>query len=537
VQIFPDPDANKIYAPGYGTDDIYIHPWEPFTGSPTVVDGTAAIGASSGNGCLSVGGAYLWLSGNGNNLPFTDTPIRVMDTTTNVVTDMGYATSAYEYVIAATDSPLRVWIADSSDIRCFAPNIATGSLGAALWTNTTIPTDFVQIDGPPAQWDSGGNLWFTQGTNIFQVSSTTGSYAVHAQPAATVGLNHVCQPAFDSANNKMFCVFGFTGGINTVAYLYSYSGWSTSLVADSGTWELIDSYPIPGARYGRWICYDPVTDVIFMLYREDPIGGIHYAYRYTGNPKTLVDTVYISDITGTADVYPYAPQGPSGYYQDNIAYFVAKQNNQLYIIKMIYGGSEVLVDAEGNSLLEGGNVGRLHNLADSYINYEGTATDTVTGLEHLEGEDVVVWAQGVDLGTDDDYEQTYTVVDGEIELPAAYTNITVGLPYTARWESSKLALQTQMEVLFGRSRRITEMAIVLADTHAKGIRFGPDEDNLDDRPLRDDWKDVDPDNIDTAYDADMIQFPATWDTDPRLYLQAQAPRPCTVLAVKLNVEV
>jgi len=129
------------------------------------------------------------------------------------------------------------------------------------------------------------------------------------------------------------------------------------------------------------------------------------------------------------------------------------------------------------------------------------------------------------------------VANGQITLAAASTNITVGLAYTARFVSSKLALQTQSEVLFGKERRITGIALVLADTHAKGIRFGPDLDNLDDRPERDDWADVDPDNIDVAYDKDMIQFPTTWATDLRIALKAQSPRPCTVLAVNLEIEV
>jgi hypothetical protein len=174
---------------------------------------------------------------------------------------------------------------------------------------------------------------------------------------------------------------------------------------------------------------------------------------------------------------------------------------------------------------------------DSGLTYHGTPVTAISGLDHLEGEDVVVWANGVDLGTDDDYEQTYSVASGQITLPYETSNVTVGLPYYAWFKSAKLALQTQTEVLFGKEKRITSLALVLADTHAKGIRFGPDYDTLDERPETDAWTAVDADNIDTDYDADMIAFPSTWASDLRVCLKAQAPRPCTVLAVKLVIEV
>jgi len=173
------------------------------------------------------------------------------------------------------------------------------------------------------------------------------------------------------------------------------------------------------------------------------------------------------------------------------------------------------------------------NLADSYINYTGSAAAGITGLTHLEGESVVVWAAGADVGTTSSYGQTYTVASGAITLAAAATNVTVGLPYTAQFKSTKLGLPDPL----GKTKRITSIALILADTHAKGLRFGPDFTNLDDRPERDAWTDVDQDNVDTAYDEDSILFPTTWTSDLRLCLQAQAPRPATVLAVAMDMEV
>jgi hypothetical protein len=39
-----------------------------------------------------------------------------------------------------------------------------------------------------------------------------------------------------------------------------------------------------------------------------------------------------------------------------------------------------------------------------------------------------------------------------------------------------------------------------------------------------------------SYATEKITFPGTWDSDARLCLLAQAPRPCTVLAAIAEVE-
>jgi len=47
---------------------------------------------------------------------------------------------------------------------------------------------------------------------------------------------------------------------------------------------------------------------------------------------------------------------------------------------------------------------------------------------------------------------------------------------------------------------------------------------------------IDPDSVWESYDEGMIEFPGDWSTDNRVCLEAAAPRPCTVLAVVLNVD-
>jgi hypothetical protein len=176
--------------------------------------------------------------------------------------------------------------------------------------------------------------------------------------------------------------------------------------------------------------------------------------------------------------------------------------------------------------------GTLNKQADSFITYSGAATTTITGLSTLEGKDVVVWADGADVGTADDYTQIYTVSGGGITLSTAASNVIVGLPYEAMWKSSKLGAQenTIVQALVSE-KNLNHIGLLLSWVHAKGLRYGPDFDNLDDMPGIEEGSSVSQDSVRTSYDEEAIEFPGTWDVDARICLKAQAPRPCTVRAV------
>lgn len=182
----------------------------------------------------------------------------------------------------------------------------------------------------------------------------------------------------------------------------------------------------------------------------------------------------------------------------------------------------------------------LCNLADSFISQTFVyPTSTVTGLGTLEGQQVVVWADGADVGTDDSvtpWAQLYTVVGGQIVLAAAASNVVVGLPYTAQFQSSKLGEATQdVPSPLNTQKKINHLGLIMANVHSKGVCFGADFNDLDDLPSTVNGVDIGQ-VILTDYDENPSEFPGIWDTDCRLCLQAQAPRPCTILAATLDME-
>jgi hypothetical protein len=173
--------------------------------------------------------------------------------------------------------------------------------------------------------------------------------------------------------------------------------------------------------------------------------------------------------------------------------------------------------------------GSLNRQADAALIYEGLTTDTINGLDHLEGAVVVVWGDGKDLGS-------YTVFNGRITLSEAVSEACIGLSYRARYKSGNLSRQLQTGLALTQRSRIDHIGLILADTHYQGLRYGRSFDEMDDLPLVENGSVTDDHTVWESYDEDMIEFDGEWETDGRVCLEATAPRPCTVMAAVLNID-
>lgn len=172
----------------------------------------------------------------------------------------------------------------------------------------------------------------------------------------------------------------------------------------------------------------------------------------------------------------------------------------------------------------------VNKMADAGIT--GTVAGTVvTGLGHLEGEQVTVWADGKDVGYDADDNLLYTVAAGQITLANPAANVFVGLPYTGKWKAAKLAYAAQLGTALTQMKDVSGLAMVLQRTHARALKYGPDFDSLDPMPAMEAGEVVDPDSIWEDYDKVSFEFPGEWSSDPRICIQALAPRCATIKAL------
>jgi 6-phosphogluconolactonase (cycloisomerase 2 family) len=186
--------------------------------------------------------------------------------------------------------------------------------------------------------------------------------------------------------------------------------------------------------------------------------------------------------------------------------------------------------------------GTLNKQADSFVTFTNSpASATVTGLSHLEGESVVVWADGLCLKDAAGDIKTFTVSSGQISLTnegSAYLATTgiVGLSYEARFKSTKLAYAAGGGTALARRKRLIGLGLVMADTHARGVKVGDNFDLMDDLPSVEQGADVDTDSVWDDYEMDLFGINSKWTVDSRLCLKAQAPRPATMLGAVMAIE-
>lgn len=183
-------------------------------------------------------------------------------------------------------------------------------------------------------------------------------------------------------------------------------------------------------------------------------------------------------------------------------------------------------------------VGGTQNLQlDAYVVYNGAPATVITGLTHLNGLVVNVWADGNAIFNSDGTTLTpFTVASGQITLTTAASQVVVGLPYTAQWQSTKLAYAAQQGTALMQPKRITNVGIIGADIHPLGLQYGRDFSHLNNMPQVYKGAALTMTTTQVARDDIAVSFPGIWDTDSRLCLEAQAPLPCTLLAAVIGVD-
>lgn len=187
-------------------------------------------------------------------------------------------------------------------------------------------------------------------------------------------------------------------------------------------------------------------------------------------------------------------------------------------------------------------------MADSYYTAtgDGTASQVISGGDHIVGRDVIVIGQKVGggygplLDSNGDVE-TFTIDNsGQITLSARMTGeICIGLPYYGRWKSSKLAYGAQEGSALLQQKKVEGFGLALIDTNYDGIRIGRNLtlSEMDELPrIKGDGTIFDPtDDFDSTVDDAVFPFPGEWDTDCRSCVLVRPGHTATLSAIIMSV--
>ncbi len=175
----------------------------------------------------------------------------------------------------------------------------------------------------------------------------------------------------------------------------------------------------------------------------------------------------------------------------------------------------------------GGSTSKHH---DSFVKYTSPGT-TLTGLDHLDGKTVYIWADG-------EHRETALVASGSVTLSAAstsWTNVVAGLLHTADWTSSKLGKFAEYTMLM-HDKRVVKTGYILKDYWPGALQVGPDSSSLSVFPLIEDGTTA-PTTTQASYDQKQFPFDGTSETDPRIHLQAKYPVTIQAMAYSLEESV
>lgn len=147
------------------------------------------------------------------------------------------------------------------------------------------------------------------------------------------------------------------------------------------------------------------------------------------------------------------------------------------VVKRTIDGSTVRYVERMEKLFNGESVLSDAVFSDSAVIYDGAPTTTITGLDHLEGETVVMLCDGAVLKPDQ------VVVGGEITLPSSCSKAVVGLPYEARIQTLRIDAGSENGTPQGKTGRIHNLTIRVRNT-GSGLFYGTNFETMSEAHLR-----------------------------------------------------
>ncbi len=144
--------------------------------------------------------------------------------------------------------------------------------------------------------------------------------------------------------------------------------------------------------------------------------------------------------------------------------------------------------------------------------------DTVSGLDHLEGQTVSILADGGVLAQQE-------VVSGDVTLDRPYARIIIGLPYTGLLQT--LDIDRGDKTLIDSKKQLCKVDLIVESS--RGIFAGMDLDHLEELPQRTTEDYGDPITLTTG--KVEISIPSNWDDYGSIYIQQTDPLPLALLAI------
>ena len=317
---------------------------------------------------------------------------------------------------------------------------------------------------------------------------------ISVRPQSYVGASNV-QPAV--INNWVVYAEGRGGHVREMSYSLQANGYTTNDLSIRSP-HLFDQKSITDMAYVR-----APFPICWFVNDDGELLGLTYV------PEQEVRAWHRHDTDGLFESVCAIPEG-----SEDAIYLVVKRNingsDVRYIERM---ASRFFVNPEDAFFVDCG------------ATYDGAATDTITGLSHLEGETVSVLADGA-------VHTPVTVTSGSITLDYEASLVHVGLPITSDLETLPIAVGVEA---YGQGRQKNINAAYLRLYRTSGIKAGPTVDRLTDYPARGNETPGTP--ADLVSEEIKLVIGGLWSSDGTIVIRHDDPLPLTLVSITLEVVV
>jgi hypothetical protein len=161
----------------------------------------------------------------------------------------------------------------------------------------------------------------------------------------------------------------------------------------------------------------------------------------------------------------------------------------------------------------------------SGLSYDGTATDSVSGLDHLEGKSVAVLVDGA-------AHPNETVTNGAITLDVEASVIHVGLPYTSTIKTLRIEAGSVLGTSQGLKKRIYKVLVRVVESLGMLVGDASHQDRVIFREIADLMDSPPP-----LFTGDKeVPMPGGFDTDGQVVIEQDQPLPLYVAGMTLLLE-
>lgn len=202
-----------------------------------------------------------------------------------------------------------------------------------------------------------------------------------------------------------------------------------------------------------------------------------------------------------------------------------RQQDELWLlVKRTIDGSDVRYIEMLDIVYDGDEI-EYHRFSDSCLTYSGSPATVFSGADHLEGEAVVVLADG-------EWITGKTISSGGFTLTTAASDVTVGLAYNTTLEllTPELGQHVGQVTSSFKRKRFVKLLLMLYETCQ--LKCGKDTSNLFDVWDIAGWTD------DTLYTENVeVEFDGNPEYDPTCVIQQQGPYGFTLLGIVETIDV